>query len=199
MAKEALIIVDVQNDFCPGGSLAVNEGDQVVEPLNKMAEIIKTQRGLVFASRDFHRADNVVHMNPNKWPLHCIQGTSGAEFHKDLKLNGVEVVSKGMENADDGYSAFEGKIADGRLLGEVLEEAGVEKVFIGGLATDYCDKATVLDALRQKFIKSVVVITDAIRAVDVHPGDGDCAIQEMKSAGAEFIISEKIIAKYLNQ
>lgn len=197
MGKEALIMVDVQNDFCPGGSLPVIEGDHVVGPLNKVAAVLKSQGGLVFASRDWHRADNTVHMNPDKWPSHCVQGTTGAEFHSDLEMEEVTVVSKGMGNEDDGYSAFEGQVEGERLLGDVLRDLGVDRVVVGGLATDYCVKATVLSALRERFMTTV--LTDAIRAVNINPEDGEKALKEMEEAGVILSTSEKVIAKYLGE
>lgn len=185
MSKEALIIVDVQNDFCPGGALAVSQGDQVIEVLNNEASRVKSSGGVVYASRDWHKKDNTVHMNPNKWPVHCIQDTSGADLHKNLKLEGVSIVSKGMGSEDDGYSAFEGELESGKKLEEDLREKGVDEVTIGGLATDYCVKATAIDSAKLGF--RTRVLFKAIRAVNLKPMDGEEAIGEMKKVGVEVV------------
>lgn len=184
-ARDALVIVDVQNDFCPGGSLAVPEGDRVVPVLNACAERFARAGAPVFASRDWHPAETR-HFKAwgGVWPPHCVQGTHGARFHPDLRLPpGTEVVSKGMDPNEDAYSVFQAETAAGRPFAAALKERGIRRLFVGGLATDYCVKATVLDALRQGF--AVVVLEDAIRAVDVTPGDGARALAEMTQAGAE--------------
>ena len=197
---DALIMVDVQNDFCPGGSLAVNEGDQVVGPLNNLQKLFR----VVVATRDWH-LKNTVHFKVNNpkalWPPHCVQGTKGAEFHPALDVNvavdlpsvGVVILSKGIDPEDDGgYSGFEGFTGRDRPLADYLHSMGVTRVFVGGLATDYCVKETVLDALRQEF--ETVVVMDAIRAVNLKPGDGEKAIKEMKDAGAVFVTSDQVVS-----
>jgi nicotinamidase/pyrazinamidase len=179
--KRALIVVDVQNDFCPGGALAVPGGDHVVAPLNKLIREFIERGDMVFKSRDWH-PPKTRHFAQygGTWPVHCVQNTPGAEFHRDLLDDPrIRVVSKGMGD-EDSYSAF-----DGTDLADVLREQGVEEVWIGGLATDYCVKNTVLDALREGF--KVKAISDAMRAVEIQPGDGERAIQEMRRAGAEII------------
>jgi nicotinamidase/pyrazinamidase len=186
-ARDALVIVDVQNDFCPGGSLAVPEGDQVVAALNEYARRFAAAGAPVFASRDWHPA-RTTHFVAwgGAWPPHCVQGTPGAEFHRDLVLpSGAEVVSKGMDPERDAYSAFQAEAADGRSFGDLLAARGVSRLFVGGLATDYCVKATVLDARRRGL--DVVVLDDAVRAVDVNPGDGTRAMDEMIAAGAHVV------------
>ncbi|OLC13976.1 MAG: nicotinamidase [Candidatus Rokubacteria bacterium 13_1_40CM_69_27] len=183
-ARDALVIVDVQNDFCPGGSLAVPGGDDVVPVLNRYAERFARRGAPVFASRDWHPAQTR-HFQAygGVWPPHCVQGTPGAEFHPGLVLlSATEVVSKGMDPADDAYSCFQAETADGMPFAAALGERGVGRLFVGGLATDYCVKATALDALKEGF--EVVVLEDAIRAVDVAPGDGARALGAMKEAGA---------------
>lgn len=183
----ALLIVDVQNDFCPGGALAVNEGDQVIPPLNAVAEAIAARGGLVLASRDWHPTDTK-HFAAfgGKWPVHCVQNTPGAAFHPALKLpEGTIVISKGTSREDDGYSAFEGRADDGRTLHEVLQAHGVQRLLVGGLATDYCVRASVLDALKHGY--EVVVLTDAIRGVNLQPDDSERALQEMQAAGARLM------------
>jgi nicotinamidase/pyrazinamidase len=179
--KRALIVVDVQNDFCPGGALAVTHGDEVVAPLNRLMEEFLARGEPVFKSRDWH-PPTTKHFAAygGTWPVHCVQETNGAEFHPDLLDDiHIRVVSKGLGDTDC-YSAF-----DETDLALQLERLGVEEVWVGGLATDYCVKSTVLDALQQGF--KVKAIKDAMRAVDLQPGDGQRAIDEMRAAGAEII------------
>jgi nicotinamidase/pyrazinamidase len=179
--KQALIIVDVQNDFCPGGALAVAHGDEVIPPLNRLIdEFLK--RGLtVYKSRDWH-PPNTKHFEAygGSWPVHCVQGTHGAEFHPELRVDPrIRIVSKGLGDKDC-YSAF-----DETNLATQLHEDGVEEVLVGGLATDYCVKNTVLDAVKEGF--KVQALTSAMRPVDVTAGDGERAIEEMRAAGAEIV------------
>jgi nicotinamidase/pyrazinamidase len=182
--KDALLIVDVQNDFCPGGALAVAEGHAVVPLLNQYMERAAAAGVPIFASRDWHPAQTAhFREHGGQWPPHCVQGTPGAEFHPDLRLpEGTVVVSKGMNPVDEGYSLFEGKLKDGRDALTALRELGVTRVHVGGLATDYCVRATTLDALAARF--DVFLLEDAIRAVEVQPGDEERAIKEMREAGA---------------
>ena len=181
--KRALIIVDVQNDFCPGGSLAVAHGDEVVGPLNKLAKHFLERGEPVFKSRDWHKPDTRHFADfGGTWPVHCVQNTKGAEFHSDLIDDiHIRVISKGLGD-EDSYSAF-----DGTDLALQLGRLGVEEVWVGGLATDYCVKNTVLDALKHGF--QVKAIEDAMRAVDVKPGDGARAMEEIQQAGAELVNS----------
>jgi nicotinamidase/pyrazinamidase len=183
-AKDALIIVDVQNDFCPGGALAVSGGDEVVPVLNRAIERF-TEAGLpIFATRDWH-PEKTSHFKTygGIWPVHCVQGARGAEFHAKLKLaNDAVVVSKGMASSEDSYSGFQATDASGTRLAELLRRKGIERIIVGGLATDYCVKHTVLDGLSEGF--KVVLLTDAIRAVDLNPQDGEVATNEMAQAGA---------------
>jgi nicotinamidase/pyrazinamidase len=183
-SSPALLIVDVQRDFCPGGALAVRDGDQVVPPLRQLAQRFVALGLPVYASRDWHPADSThFAAQGGAWPAHCVQGTEGARLRDDLELpSTVQIVSKGQHRHDDGYSAIAGDVAGrGSLLGE-LQARGLDHLYVGGLATDYCVKHTVLDALAQGF--SVTLLTDAIRAVDIEPGDGDRALAEMQAAGA---------------
>ncbi len=179
--RRALIVVDVQNDFCPGGALAVPQGDEVVAPLNRLIKEFLDSGDLVVKSRDWHpRQTKHFAEFGGTWPVHCVQNTRGAEFHRDLMDDPrIEIISKGMGD-EDSYSAF-----DGTDLAKLLRERGVEEVWVGGLATDYCVKNTVLDARREGF--DVKVISDAMRPVEVNAGDGQRAIAEMQSAGAEII------------
>lgn len=181
---DALLIVDVQNDFCPGGSLAVPGGDRVVPVLNRYLAAF-AGRGLpVYASRDWHPAETRhFEAGGGPWPAHCIAGTEGAAFHPDLELpSSATVVSKGTDPVDDGYSAFEAEASEGRVLAESLKEKGVRRLFVGGLATDYCVRASVLDAARQGF--RPVLLLDAIAGIDVNAGDQAAALDEMLRAGA---------------
>ena len=179
--RRALIVVDVQNDFCPGGSLAVERGDEVVAPLNRLIEEFLGRGEPVFKSRDWHPAvTKHFAAYGGTWPVHCVQNTRGAEFHPDLLEDPrVQVVSKGLGD-DDQYSAF-----DGTDLAERLREQGVTELLVGGLATDYCVKNTVLDALREGF--HVKAVGEAMRAVNLRPGDDVRAVEEMRRAGAEII------------
>jgi len=182
---DALIVVDIQNDFCPGGSLAVPDGDAVVPVLNEYLSRAADAGIPIFASRDWH-PEHTRHFaaEGGPWPPHCIQGTPGAEFHPALHLPpSAVVVSKGMSDEDQGYSALEAVLPDGQSLADALRARGVQHVYVGGLATDYCVRATVLDALNDGF--TVDVLVDASRPVDVQPDDGERALNEMLAAGAE--------------
>lgn len=183
--KDILVIVDVQNDFCPGGALPVAAGDQVVPALNRYIEKFKAAQLPVFATRDWHPG-KTSHFNTcgGVWPPHCIQGTRGADFHPDLVLPvDVVLVSKGMGYEENSYSGFDGTDAGGAKLADLLRQCGADRLFVGGLATDYCVKHTVLDGLKEGF--KVVVLEDAIRGVDIQPGDSERAIAEMIRGGAE--------------
>ena len=176
---DALLIVDVQNDFCPGGTLAVREGDQVVPVLNKWIELAQRQGIPVYASRDWHPADHVSFKERGgPWPPHCVQETSGAAFHPDLKLPfRVEIISKADHPDVDSYSAF-----GGTDLAARLRRAGIRGLWIGGLTQDYCVRFTALDAIREGF--KVHVIVAGTRAVNVNPDDGRRALEEIQRAGA---------------
>ena len=184
-SKNALIVIDVQNDFCPGGALAVKDGDQVVPPLNRYMAKFKAAGAPIFATRDWHPA-KTSHFNTSggPWPPHCIQGSQGAQFHPALTLpSETVIVSAGMGSDEDGYSGFLGKDERGTLLVDLLRQQGVEHLFVGGLATDYCVKHTVLDGLKEGF--KVVLLTDSVRGVNLKPDDSARAIEEMLHAGAE--------------
>lgn len=183
-SKQALIVVDVQNDFCPGGALAVAEGDEVVAPLNELIDEFLERGDPVYKSRDWH-PPKTKHFEAygGTWPFHCVQNTKGAEFHPQLRDDPrIRVISKGIGDTDC-YSAF-----DETDLASQLHEQGVEELVVGGLATDYCVKATVLAGLNEGF--KVKALKNAMRAVDLKPGDGERAIQEMKAAGAQIVTTE---------
>lgn len=179
--KRALIVVDVQNDFCLGGTLAVAHGDEVVAPLNKLIMEFLEHGEPVFKSRDWHPA-TTKHFEKygGTWPVHCVQNTKGAEFHPNL-LDDIHIrtISKGLGD-EDCYSAF-----DGTDLGLQLRRLRVEEVWVGGLATDYCVKNTVLDARKEGF--AVKALANAMHPVELKPGDGERALEEMRAAGAEIV------------
>lgn len=177
--KHALIVVDVQNDFLTGGALAVHEGDQVIEPLNKLIREHLERGDLVIKTRDWH-PPQTRHFRDfgGLWAVHCVQNTPGAEFHRELIDDSrITTISKGIGDAD-GYSGF-----DDTELAALLRDHGVEELTVGGIATDYCVKNTVLDALRERF--RVRVISNAVRAVNLNPEDGARALEEMRAAGAQ--------------
>ncbi len=184
--RDALLIVDVQNDFCPGGALAVPEGDEVIPVINEYIRQFADLGAPVFASRDWHPRESKHFMAwGGPWPPHCIQNTPGAAFHPELVLpEDVIIITKGSDPTDDGYSAFEGDDPHGLALEASLREHGVERVFVAGLATDYCVRASVLDALENEL--DGVVLRDAIKGIEVNEGDIDDAMREMKEAGARF-------------
>jgi nicotinamidase/pyrazinamidase len=183
--KDALIIVDVQNDFCPGGALAVSAGDQVISVLNRYIEKFTKENLPVIATRDWH-PEETNHFNTygGPWPRHCVQGTPGAAFHPALKINNhVIIVSKGMAANQDSYSGFQAVDAAGVPLASLLRKKNVNRILVGGLATDYCVKHTVLDGLKEGF--RVVLLEDAVRGVNLKPEDSNLAIAEMRGAGAQ--------------
>ena len=179
--KRALIVVDVQNDFCPGGALGVPHGDEVVAPLNALIKEFLMRGEIVVKSRDWHPPQTKHFADyGGTWPVHCVRDTPGAEFHRELLDDPrIIIISKGMGD-EDNYSAF-----DGTELAQLLRQHGVKEVWVGGLATDYCVKQTVLDARREGF--QVKAITGAMRAVEINPGDGARAIEEMQRSGAEIV------------
>ena len=183
----ALLVVDVQNDFCPGGALAVADGDRVVPALNEWLDRWARAGAPVYASRDWHPvATSHFSTFGGPWPPHCVAASPGAAFHPALRLPPhAIIVTKGNESGADGYSAFEGRTSAGTSLLDDLRARSVRRLVVGGLATDYCVRASVLDALRHGF--EVFVIADAVRGVDVKPGDADRAVDEMTAAGATFV------------
>jgi nicotinamidase/pyrazinamidase len=183
----ALVVVDVQNDFCPGGALAVADGDQVVPGLNRYIERFAVAGLPIFATRDWHpKTTTHFKIYGGQWPVHCVQGTFGAEFHVALKLaGGAVILSKGMAANADSYSGFDGIDSSGVGLAEWLRRSNATRIFVGGLATDYCVKQTVLDGLKQGF--AVTLLEDCVRGVDLAPGDSQRAVREMLGAGAAAI------------
>ncbi len=182
--RSALLIVDLQNDFCHGGALAVPGGERIVPVLNEYIKLFSKARRPIFASRDWH--PNVTkHFKEfgGLWPPHCVQGTWGAEFYPDLHLPpDTIIITKGNDPEEDSYSAFQSVDKEGRPFAETLKRVGVEHLFVGGLATDYCVKASVLDAMDEGF--TVTVLTDATMGVKLQPVDSRKALDEMLQGGA---------------
>lgn len=203
---DALILVDIQNDFLPGGALAVKEGDQIIPLVNELQPYFE----LVVATQDFHPADHgsFAANHPGKkpgdhidldgldqvlWPVHCVQGTQGAEFAKSLHMDQVAtVVKKGLDKKIDSYSGFydNGHKRSTGLTG-YLKDKGVKRVFVTGLAADYCVKFTALDAVKEGF--ETVVIQDATRAVNLQEGDFEKAMEELREKGAEIMQSKEVV------
>lgn len=189
-AGDALIIVDLQNDFLPGGSLAVPRGDQVIGPLNKVIFLFTEEKLPIFATRDWHPADHVsFEEQGGPWPQHCVQESKGASFASDLKLPyQTRIVSKGTDQGQDNYSGFEDTDLDSQL-----RNLQVERLFVGGLAQDVCVKSTVLDACRLGY--RVFVLQDGTRPVNLTLDDGEKALNQMEEAGALVINTGQIIPK----
>jgi nicotinamidase/pyrazinamidase len=195
---DALLITDFQNDFTPGGALEVKEGDEIADVVNALAK----RFDLVIATRDWHPPDHGsfegVEVDPDKWegkdppsiwPVHCVAGTEGAELHPSLDLSQVDIVlDKGQSPNSQGYSTFQGTD-----LAALLRERGVDRLFITGLATDYCVKNSVLDALGEGF--DVTVVEDAVRGVEVEEGDSERALLEMRDAGAAIEDSTAVLER----
>jgi nicotinamidase/pyrazinamidase len=175
---DALVVVDVQRDFLPGGALGVTGGDEVIEPLNRCIRWFERSGLPIFATRDWHPRNHCsFHERGGPWPPHCVAGTEGAAFAPRLLLPaGARVISKATEPELDAYSGFQGTT----LAGD-LRALGCVRVFIGGLATDYCVCATAMDAIAAGF--AVVVLEDAVRPVELHPGDGARALGRITLAG----------------
>lgn len=184
---DALIVVDVQNDFCPGGALAVSEGDRIVPGINALLPRFGTR---VF-TRDWHPADHCSFSDEPKfvdksWPPHCVAESSGAQFHPALKVpKDAVVIDKGTDPSKEAYSGF-----DGTTLADTLRTRGIHRVFVCGLATDYCVKATALDANQNGF--QTIVIDDLCRGVNIPPGSADAAINDMKHADVQITRSGEI-------
>ncbi len=186
---DALLVVDVQNDFLPGGALGIAGGDAVVPPLNRLLAAWRARGLPVYLTRDWHPPGHCSFAaQGGPWPVHCVAGSSGAEFSPQLeRAPGDVVVSKATRIDRDAYSAL-----DGTQLAGDLVRTGVRRVFIGGLATDYCVRATGLDARAAGF--DVTVLNDAVCAVDVHPDDGRRALSELAAAGAALAATDEVLA-----
>jgi nicotinamidase/pyrazinamidase len=185
--SDALVIVDMQNDFMPGGALPVPNSLTIIPKINKYIELFIKAGALIVATRDWHPPNHIsFSTRGGPWPPHCVQGSRGAEFHPDLKLpSGTVIISKGYKEDQEAYSGFEGT-----ELHQILISKNVKRVFICGVATDYCVKATALDALALGY--TVFVLEDAIKGVDIPRGSVDIAINEMLNRGSIFITIDDI-------
>ncbi|MDW8048457.1 MAG: bifunctional nicotinamidase/pyrazinamidase [Nitrososphaerota archaeon] len=186
--EDALIIVDVQIDFCPGGMLPVPEGDKIVPILNRYINKFRSAGATIVATRDWHPPNHCSFREQGgSWPPHCIQETEGAMFHRELDVSAFDkIVSKASTPSKEAYSGF-----DGTDLEEYLKSRNIRRVFIGGLATDYCVKSTVLDAVRMGF--QTYLLEDAVKGVNVRPCDSERAIDEMIKSGARKIRLEDLV------
>jgi nicotinamidase/pyrazinamidase len=185
----ALILVDIQNDFCPGGALAVKEGDQVIEPVNKLISSFP----LVISTQDWHPANHIsFKQQGGPWPPHCVQGSFGSELHADLDTEKIAHYFRKASSPDkDDYSEFAGRDDHGRSLNEVLQSKAIKRLYVVGLATDYCVLETVMDGLKYGY--DVYAVTDAMRAVNVAPNDGTKALQKMEANGAHLVTSDLVL------
>jgi nicotinamidase/pyrazinamidase len=185
--KKALLIVDLQNDFCPGGALGILGGDKIIPAINKYMKIFSKKKRPVFASRDWHPI-KTAHFKDfgGRWLVHCIHNSSGAQFHPKLKLPKDAIfLYKGMDPLKDSYSVFQAEDESGRRFFNILKVLGIEELYIGGLATDYCVRFTVKDALKMGF--KVRVLLDAVQGVDLRQGDSEAALKDMVKLGAKLI------------
>jgi nicotinamidase/pyrazinamidase len=184
MAK-ALLIIDFQNDFVPGGALAVEEGDEIAEPIRRLADEVD----VIVATRDWHPPDHAsFETQGGPWPIHCVQGTPGAQLHASIDDLDIEaIVDVGRERDDEGYSGFENSD-----LARILRDRDVDEVYVVGLATDYCVRASAIDACREGF--DVTVVSDAVRGVEVEPGDSERALADVAEAGARIASSSELLA-----
>ena len=189
--KKALVIVDVQNDFCPGGALGVPQGDKIIPAINKYIKVFSSKKLPIFVTRDWHPV-RTKHFKDfgGVWPVHCIQNTRGAAFHPKLKLpKGAIFLYKGMDPEKDNYSAFQAQELNGTGLLHLLGLLKISELYVCGLATDYCVKSSVIDGLKHGF--KVKLLLDAIKGVDLKAGDSQKAIKEMTRKGAKTIILKK--------
>jgi len=188
--NKALFVVDLQNDFCPGGALGVPEGDQIIPNINNYVNLFLKKNFPVFVSRDWH-PKNTKHFKEagGPWPAHCIQDTEGAKFHPDFHLpKNATIMSKGTNPDLDGYSVFEARDPQNRSLIEILNSIGIDELYIAGIATDYCVKMTSLDALDNGFV--VNVLTDAIKGVDKN--DSEISLKEIVSKNGKLKTFSKV-------
>ena len=188
LGKSALILVDIQNDFCPGGALAVSHGDEVVDVVNRLMPLFP----YVVATQDWHPVNHISFQKQGGiWPPHCIQNTSGAELHAQINQREIDdYFHKAFTPEADAYSGFEGINQQSKSLDKALKEKGITAIYITGLATDYCVKATTLDGLKNDY--KVYVVTDAVRAVNVNENDGEKALSEMQEQGARLVSSKEL-------
>ncbi|MGD9976656.1 MAG: bifunctional nicotinamidase/pyrazinamidase [Bacteroidales bacterium] len=179
---KALIVVDVQNDFCSDGALAVNDGELIIDTVNELVRRFELEDMPIIFTRDWHPANHISFRDYGGiWPVHCVAGTKGAEIHQNIYFPSVSIlVSKASLPESEAYSGFQGT-----GLASTLHDLGVEHLVVAGLATDYCVKNTVIDALTLGF--SVDVVLEGVRAVNVNPNDGQVALDEMQTRGARML------------
>lgn len=185
----ALILVDIQNDFCPGGALAVNEGDKIVPVVNRLIPKFR----LVISTQDWHPPNHISFKGQGgPWPPHCVQDTHGAELRRDLKTDTIAYYFRKASSPEkDDYSEFAGKDDRGHSLDAVLKDHDIKNIYVVGLATDYCVLETVLDGLRYGY--EVYAVIDAMRAVNVKSDDGEKALRKMASSGAHLVMSDEVL------
>jgi nicotinamidase/pyrazinamidase len=190
-ASKALLVVDVQNDFCPGGALGIHGGDRIIPILNRYIKYFEMENLPIFVTRDWHpKVSKHFEQFGGVWPIHCIEGSYGAQFHPELELpKEALLMSKGMGPEEDSYSAFHSTDPSGMALGNLLKTFGVTQIYISGLATDYCVKYSVLDAI--EYGLEVIILADAIAGVNLQPNDSSLAMEVMVSRGAEKTISKE--------
>jgi nicotinamidase/pyrazinamidase len=187
--KAALLVVDIQKDFCAGGTLAAPSGDAIIPAVNRHIAEARARDMAVYATRDWHPA-RTSHFKEygGTWPSHCVQGTEGAQFHPGLELPpDAIVINKGDDPERHGYSAFEGHTVGGKALLDDLRDRRITRVYLSGIATDYCVRESALDA--RKAGLEVRVLADAIAGIDVRPGDARRALDEVSAAGAQVVSS----------
>lgn len=187
--EDALLVIDMQVDFLPGGALGVPRGDEVLAPVNQLLRVFSSRGLPIFASRDWHPENHCSFgARGGPWPPHCVAGTPGAAFSGQLDLPAGAVVVSKADTADvDAYSAF-----NGTDLAAQLRERAVRRVVVCGLATDYCVLNTVIDAREHGF--AVLLVPEAMRAVDVAPGDGERALARMTGLGAGSVTLDELAA-----
>lgn len=186
--KRALIVVDIQRDFCPGGALPVTDGDKIIPAVNELVRAFEKASLPVFFTRDWHPKNHVsFKANGGPWPPHCVRNTPGASFHPSLAVpKGAEVVDKGILQAEDAYSGFEGTD-----LAHRLHDLHVKQIYVAGLATDYCVKNTVVDGAAKGF--ETYVVSDCVKGVNLKPTDSASAFRAMLSRGARKVTSDRLL------
>ena len=188
--KKALLVVDIQNDFCPGGALGVRKGDQIIPTVNKYVDLFLKNQFPVFVSRDWH-PENSKHFKESggPWPAHCVKNTKGAEFHPDFQVpDDAIILSKGTDPDMDGYSVFDAHDLENKPFIDLLKKMGIDELYIAGIATDYCVRMTSLDAFKNSY--KVNVLTDAIKGVDEQ--DSKHAIDEIVAKNGKLKIFSEV-------
>jgi nicotinamidase/pyrazinamidase len=191
--KKALLVVDLQNDFCPNGALGVSAGDKIIPKINKYIKFFSGAKLAVFLSRDWHpKKTGHFKQFGGVWPVHCVKGTKGSRFGPGLKIPKEAILLyKGMDPQKDSYSVFQAEDKRGIGFSKILKTLGIREIYIAGLATDYCVKFSALDALKKGF--SVKILTDAIKGVDLKPGDSQRALKEAAKKGAKFFVFSRLL------